>query len=373
MKKSRTIVKVKGLNQERAINNLIKKMKIYNLKRDSHNSCRFEVDYKNKKQLVSILNEHNLEVTEVSSQGFKWKVKRLITSYGLIAGMVLCSLLYALQYSYIWKIKVVGTENLKSKEVVRFVEKNLASRRKSKIDSKAVEQSLVEKFEQVSSASVAIVGQSLIININEAILPEEMQTENNAIISNFDGIITDIKLIQGTLAVDVGEIVKKGDILVYPYIIDSQGEEREVFPKAEIWADVWLKGNETHYDYSIETQRTGNSIIVSEVYLYDLLIYSNNISCEFKEYVKEANSSYLNKNNILPFILKKTTYYEVETKEIYQDFSQVKEDIIEKARKKALLFLQENEIIKEEKTNIREGGGIHEVDYLITVNRNIGV
>lgn len=372
MKKSRTIVKVKGLNQERAINSIIKKMKIYNIKRDSHNICTMEVDYEKKKQLLSLLKEQNLEVMEVSSQGFKWKFKRLITSYGLIAGIILSSILYAVQYNFVWRIEIVGTENLQEKEVVRFVEDNLSSRWKSRINSKNVEQTLVEHYQEISSASVAIVGQSLIVNINEAVLPDEMQEENDAIVSSFDGMITDITLIQGTLAIDVGDIVKKGDVLVYPYIIDSQGEMREVFPKADIWADVWLSGKEVHYDYTISTQRTGKSETISEVYLFNLLIYSSAQECEFAEYEIEEKSSYLNKNNILPFVLKKTTYYEVETREVVQEFSQVKDEIIEKARQKTLIFLQENEIIKEEKVSIREIGGIHEVNYLLTVNRNIG-
>lgn len=372
MKKSRSIVKVKGLNQERAFNSITKKMKIYNIKRDSHNTCSLEVDYEKEKELVSLLKEQNLEVIEVSSQGLKWRIKRFLTSYGLIAGIVICSLFYALQYNFIWRIEVVGSDVLEEKQIISFVEDNLSSRIKGKINSKTVEQNLLENFEEISSASVAIVGQSLIININEAILPDEMQTANDAIVSNFNGMITDIKLVQGTLAVDVGVIVKKGDILVYPYIIDSQGEQREVFPKAEIWADIWLSASEVHYDYSILKQRTGRSYITSEVLLYGLLIYSNSKECEYEEFECEEESSYLNKNNLLPFVLKKKTYYEVETKEIIQEFSQVKEDIIKKAREKALIFLQENEIIKEEKVTIREGGGHHQVNYIVTVNRNIG-
>lgn len=372
MKKSRTVVKVKGLNQERAINSISKEIKIYNIKRKSHNICTMEVDFKHKNKLVSLLNAQNLEVLEVSSQGFKWKLKRFITSYGLLVGIVICALFYTCQYNFVWRVEVVGAETLSKRELEKFIETNLASRKKSEISSKKIQQSLLENFEEISSASVAIVGQSLVININEAIIPEEMQTENQAIKSNFDGLITDINIVQGTLAVDVGDIVKKGDVLVYPYIIDSQGQQREVVPKAEIWADIWISASETHYDYLISTTRTGKELAISEVYLYDMLIYSSAKKCEFKEFEICQTSSYLNKNNILPFIIKKTTYYELKTEETFQDFSNVKDDIIEKARQKALIFLQENEIIKEEKYTIREGGGLHEVNYLVTVNRNIG-
>ena len=372
MRKNRTIIKIKGLNQERTINSISNKMKIYNIKRESHNICKFEVDFQKKKELLSLLKDCNMEVLEVHSQGIIWKIKRFFTSYGLIAGIILCSLFYLFQYNYVWKIKIVGEEIINQKEITKFVENKISSRNKWKINTKNIEKQLLENYEEISSVSVAIVGQSLIININETILPEEMQTNNKPIISQFDGMITDITLIQGTLAVDVGDIVQKGDILVYPYIIDSQGEEREVFPKAEIWADIWVSGTEIHYDYQIISQRTGESRTNSQIYLFDKLIYSNAKKCDYLEYEMEKQSSYLNKNNILPFVLTKVTYYEVKTMEIFKDFSTVKDDIIEKARQKALIFLQENEIIKEEKITLKEGGGIHEVDVLLTVNRNIG-
>jgi len=372
MKKSRVVVKIQGLNQERAINSIIKTIKVYNIKRENHNTCKLEVDFHNQKKLISLLNENNLEIINVSSQGVKWKFKRLMTSYGLIVAIILCAVFYFFQYNFIWQIKVVGEERLKEKEIVKFVEKELSSHNKSRINTQTIQKSLLENFEEISAASVAIVGQTLIININETILPEEMQTENKAILSQFDGLITDINLIQGTLAVDVGDIVKKGDVLVYPYIIDSQGKEREVFPKADIWADIWLCGKEVHYDYQIFTSRTGKEITLSEIYLWDLLIYSNGKVCQFKDFEKEEQSTYLCKNNILPFKLNKTTFYEIEIKEVVQDFYDVKDDIVEKARKKTLIFLQENEIIKEEKINIKEVGGVYEVNYLVTVNRNIG-
>lgn len=264
MKKSRTVVKIKGLNQERVINTISKKMNVYNIKRQSHNVCKFEVDYDKKKELFSILNSFNLEILHVSAQGLKWKLRRFFTSYGIILALLVCSICYTLQYGYILKIDVVGNESIDRREIVRFVDKVLPSRQKKNIDSHSLQQSLVENFEEISSVSVAIVGQTLVININEAVLPDELQTENSAIVSQFDGLITDIQLVQGTLAVDVGEIVKKGDVLVYPYIIDSQGEQREVYPKADIWADVWISGKETHYDYKITTQRTGEKIVRNE-------------------------------------------------------------------------------------------------------------
>ena len=56
-------------------------------------------------------------------------------------------------------------------------------------------------------------------------------------------------------------------------------------------------------------------------------------------------------------------------KELYKE---VKTDLILKAKEKALQKLKEYDIIKEEKTVLKQVGNITNLTYLITVKRNIG-
>ncbi len=370
-KRKKTYVKVKGLNQERAINEIIKKIKIYNFSRLKHDESEFEVDYANHKTVSKMLNDAGLEVQTISHHGIFSFLKSILSSYGIITALILCCTFYFLQYNLILKTDVFGIDYKTGKEISKFVNSNIGTRVKNKINTNSIELLIKDNFEVVSSVSVAIIGQSLVININKAVKPEELE-EGKAIYSNFDGLITDINLVQGTLAVDVGDVVKKGDVLVHPYIIDSQGEQRDVIPKAEIFADVWLSEEISHYDYYIKTERTGNKIERYEVYLSSLLIYSNKKEVNFEEFQVEESRECISKNNILPFYRKKIVYYETKTFEVSEDFSTVKEKIIEKARENVLIFLQENEIIKNENFTIREGAGCHYVQYMITVNRNIG-
>lgn len=370
--KRKTKIVVKGLNQEKAINNLVKKINIYNLKRKTHNQSEFEVDEVNKKEIKKIISSVGLELVSISHQGIFNTFKSIITSYGLIVALIVCSLFYTFQYNFVLKINVFGLKNINKSEITSFVDKNLSSRFKSKINTKDLEVLIKNEYEDISSVSVAIVGQSLVINVNEGILSNEDENQN-ALISDFDGLITDINLIQGTLAVDVGQIVKKGDVLVYPYIVDSQGEKRSILPKADIFADVWLKGEETFYDYRIVKERTGKKFIRQEVCLNNLVIYSNGTEgIPFKEYEMEKTSVFISKNNVLPLKKVNYCYYEVITREIFEEFATARERIIQKAREKALIFLQKNEIIKEENFTLRETVGIHRIEYVITVNRNIG-
>lgn len=372
MFKNRATIKVKGLNQERAINNLSKTLKIYNYKREEQNLSQFEVELKHTKKIKQMLEQEGLEVLSISHKGLYSKIKQSFLRYGILAGIVIIILFYILQYSFVWKIEVWGVTAQEKSEVIAFIEDNTKSNLKQKINTKELEIMVKNEFDFISSISVAIIGQSLIVNLNEAVLPEEMDENQSPIISDYDGMITKINLVQGTLNVNEGDIVQKGDILVYPYIIDSQGNKRGVKPQAEIIADVWYSSTEKHYDYRIEEIKTGNKLVQSEVYLGNLLIYKNGKDIGFGDYVTETYTKPLTNNLILPFYLKKTIYYEIETKEIIQAFDDVKDEVISKARENILLFLDKNEIILNEKYTISEAGGCHIVNYIITTSKDIG-
>ena len=369
MIRSRASIKVKGLNQERVINNISKKITIFNLKRKDDVS-EFEVEYKNRKIIKKMLSQENLKIVSTSYSGIVYSIKKLTSSFGVLLGIIVSILCYITQYFFIWKVEVNGIEN--SEEITKYIENNLKSRLKTQINTKNMEIEVKKQFKEVSSISSAIIGQSLIVNVNKAVLPDEMKNEFYELKSNFDGVITQIKLIQGTLNCHVGDIVKSGDILVYPYVFDSQGEKRNVQPKAEIIADVWLTTTETHYDYLIKTERTDKKIVSTQVYLGNILLYDQKLNCSFSEYESETEEKILTKNLILPFKIKKTTYYETQTFEINENFLDNKMQIIEDIRSKTLLFLDKNEIIKCENCVVNDTINSHTINYTITVSRNIG-
>lgn len=372
MIKNRTTFKVKGLNQERVLNNISKKVKVLNYKREDSLHSQFEVELKNSKTIKKLVEEQGLEIISISHSGLFYNLKKTLLRYGIIAGIIISLIFYLIQFNLVLKIQVWGGESVECQEVKSFVKENMGSNFKSKISTDNLEIMIRNNFDFVSSVSVAIVGQSLIINLNPAVLPDEMGDEFQPIVSEYDGLITEIHLIQGTLNVNEGDIVKKGDVLVLPCTTDADGTVYQVQPKAEIYANVWLSSSVTHYDYRIESVRSGKAVTNMEVLLGDLVIYSNATTVNFEDYEVESYTQVLTKNLILPFKLRKTTYYEIETNEIISNFEDVKEDKIEEARQKTLIFLQENDIIIKENYYISEGAGCHIVSYTITTSKNIG-
>lgn len=370
--KNKTIFKIKGLNQERSFNNISKTVSIYNIKKEDDGTSQFEVDYKDAKKTKKFLEQQGFQILSVTNHGILFKFKNLFTRYGIVAGLIFCLLFYLLQYNFILQVKVLGEPSEIQSLIKEYVVDNLNSNFKYNIDTKEIENSIKAEFDQVSSVSVAIYGQTLLINYNPSTIPEEMRGEFDPIVSEYDGMITDIELVSGTLNVKVGDIVQKGDVLVYPYIIDTDEETRQVTPSAKITANVWFSESITHYDYRLETKRTGKKIVSSFVKLGDLVIYSHDRENNFQEYEIESYSQPLTKNLLLPFTLEKIVYFQTQTDEIIEPFEEVQEEVIEKAREKTLIFLDKNAIIIDENYIIKDAGSVHNVIYTITTSITFG-
>ena len=230
----------------------------------------------------------------------------------------------------------------------------------------------MENFDDVSLVSVVKKGCSLIINIKEKLKNEEMENLNNLspLVATEDGIIKHINLIQGTLCINEGDIVKKGDKLVLPYTIDSEGKQIPITPKAEILAEVWITGISKHSESEAKVTRTGNYILSRETSLCGIPIFSNNVENTYSEYEVETRENYLS-SKFLPIKYKETFYFETICDIINIDFNAVKEKKLEEAKNNAFSKIDDTLNIINENFSISENFGNYVITYTLTAEKDI--
>ncbi len=370
--KNVTRFKISGLNQEKLLNEISKTCSLKGVDRLSKNETVFECSYFSHKKVEKILKNKNIEVLEKQHFGIVSKFKQMATSYGLVVAIILFSVFCVVQNQFIVQYEIVGTKNLSRTEIVEFIKNNF-SHNKYLIDTENVEIGLVETFDQISFASCIVKGQTVVVNIKEKLMPDEMLGNFLPIIANKDGKITKIELISGTAVVKVGDYVTKGSVLVEPYTIDTSGKLMEVEAKAKISAEVYNQDSVEHYENSVEILRTGKVVEHSEITLFGLSIYNLKPEMNFEYYETEVSHVNLIENIFLPFKMKKTVYYELEKRIISSNFEEVEQEFIEKARKKALEICKNCDTIKEEYYTIRHVAGVDIINYCIVTLEEIGV
>lgn len=370
--KSRCKFEVKVLRSEKFVNEISHSFLINNVELKDGNILSFEVRPKKEKEVKKYLEKKEIKILSINKSGAYYSFLNIFKSWGLLSGLLLGLIFFFVQTQFVKQVEIWGDGILNENEIVQFVEPLTINKFSKRINTKELEVKIYDSFEDLSFVSVAIIGQTVVVNVKQEVKPDEMATSFESIKAQEDGQITSIDLIQGTLCVGVGDIVRAGDDLVLPFVINSQGEKQSIQPKANIVADVWITSEVMHNSSYKENYRTGNKIIKNEVFLCGLKIYDNNKKNEYENCDIVIKDKHISKNNILPFILRETTYYELEERQVDQPFEDVKEKIIEECRQNNLQKMGDYEIIKKENTIIKEVGNITSVIFTTVVSRNIG-
>lgn len=358
------VFEIQGVNQEKFFNLVSKSYKIFDVQRFEKNHSSFKVKLRDKKSVRNLILDNNFKILSEKSCGPVFLLSKFFASYGLIIGILFCFTFSVLQFNMVKKIEVWG--ECDEQAVSKFVADNLNSKFKNQLDCRQIELLIKNNFEDFSFVSVAVIGQTLVVNVKTSISPPEMDGVFSPMVSEYDGVVREISLIQGTLCVNVGDIIQKGQILVEGFVINSEGEKMNIEPRAEILLDVWAEGESVHYQEKLITYRTGKTLTRTSVSLYGHEFYTNNVTSNFAQYETESFSKVLAKNNILPFIFTSTTYFETRTELVESSFADCQEQIINEARENCLQNLIEYEIIKNENYKIIERDKSTVVKYVIT-------
>ncbi len=359
-----------GLNQEKLLNELCTNFTLFEIERVSKNDTFFECSYFDHKKIQKIIKSHRVKIESVSHSGVVPKVMQTLSSYGLMLAILVCGVLYFFQNQYVVQYQVLGTENLSKSEIVSFVKGEFSSK-KSEIDTTQIENALIDHFARISFVSCIIKGQTLVLNIKEKLLPTQMYGEFPPLMAQKDGKVTKIELVSGTLRVKVGDIVRKGDVLVEPYTLDASGQLKKVEAKAEILAEVYFEGTAEHYETFVQTFRTGEKRVQSEVLLFGLSIYNFQQEVPFQRYETETEFQNLSKNLFLPFKMKKTMFYELAQETIVSKFEDVEDETVAKAKADAEQKMDSGGEVVDEFYTVRHIGGVTFVNYCIVMEESL--
>ena len=369
--KSRVIFKIKSLNQEKLLNKLSKDFSLFDINRIDKQTTIFSVKFFDKKNIEKTLLKNNVKIEKVRKMGFLNILFNFFSNFSLIFASIFFVIFLIISNQFVWRYKVFGNEVFSEKEIVTFLKEDF-SNKKNKIDSKEVEKRLLEKFDGLSFVSCIIRGQTLVVNVKEKLLPEEMYGEFAPIKASADAKISSINLVSGTLKVKVGDFVKKGDVLVEPFVIDSSGNKRQVEASAEIFGEVYDIGTASHFEKLVFTERTGRVAVKNDITLFGLKIYDYHESFDFKMCEEKTDDFHLINGILLPFKMTKTYVYELVEKTIESNFDDVKDEYIEKAHQNALKNCRACDKIKEEFYTAKSMQGVTIVSYCLISEQMIG-
>lgn len=190
-----------------------------------------------------------------------------------------------------------------------------------------------------------------------------------------NGIITKINAQNGTTVVKVGDIVKKGDVLVNGYLEGKYTGIRYVHAIADVEAKVWYSKKEKIYFNQQILTETGNTEEKYSLIINNFKINFYKTLSKFENYdtINESKRLKLFSNFYLPIEIVKTTNKEY----IMEDVTYTELELIENSKQRieeelrSQISNQEN--IINEQVNTYPNDGYIEIEIIYEVLETIGV
>ncbi len=341
LKKFEYLLKYDGVNFTSFLNFAIKHdIKISNVCRVNPREVSFKMSEKEYKKYLKCEPNFNISIIKVG--GFKRVISTFLKRLGLVIGGVIVICVFALHKNIVANIKIYGAHYTNDSIENAIKNYGVEVGKKCSFDSDELEQFLLDNVQEISLASVKKQGNSILINVVEK---EEKDEEETPFYAPYNMVIKDIDVLSGTSIVEKNSVVKKGDVLVEPYAISSNGERISVPAKANIVADVWFCGSE------VAMKQTTKYIETNERKTYKSVSFFKNSKTDFMppymHFVSQTNNYCVSKSMFLPIYVTSTTF--IKTDKIVEifDYEKSKDEFFEKSKQNAYTILPKNVTINE--------------------------
>lgn len=176
----------------------------------------FTADTFKSAKIEKILNG-NIEYSKSELKGFGGFLYKNRKRYGVMVGIILSLVLYAISKDIVWDVRVEGCDERFAKEVIAELDSCGFSvgTRWSETDVNELEVEVLSNSETVSWLNINRRGTVAYVSVLEKQVHEEEKKEGYSnIVASCDAVIEEITVIHGVANVKVGDSVKKGDLLI---------------------------------------------------------------------------------------------------------------------------------------------------------------
>ncbi len=317
------IIEVVGFSKERFLNLVANKnIYIWDIVQ-KNNALQMKVSIKGYRELKSLWRKASVKVRIVEKVGVPFFVYKYRRRKVLTCGILVFVLTLYTMSSFIWKINIVGNERVTHEQITTFLKNNnvKVGSFKHSISPPVVENKLMQNFQDLSWVSLRKKGTTIEIEVAENIPKKEIIDRNTPvdIIAKKDGIIDSIATSQGDAVVSIGDVVKKGDVLVKSEIYLREDENGKHYTYVHADADIVAK-TYVPVSFTVPKNVTVRKYTGKNEVDYSVTVFDKNFKLSYfkKKYEKSINYTEMTQVNFgkdypLPIVFVK--HIELETNE----------------------------------------------------------
>ncbi len=291
------IIKVTGRYPERFLNVCANRhILIWDVFPCSQTVLRCRISNRGFKMLHGITRKTGVQVKIIKKCGLVEVIKRGKKRKWFVAGLLgFCLLMVGLN-QFIWKIEIVGCETLSVMEVREELKScglKIGAFRPF-LDEKKLQTKMLLRKPEIAWLWADKSGSKVVVQVKERVPKPELFDEDALcnVVAARDGVIESMIVRSGVPLVQLGDSVRKGDILVSGLILSEKGvEPRKVQSDAEIYGRVWYERTKAFSLWQTQRHKTGQKERKITLHLFglNLNLFLNEASSfqDFEEDVTE--------------------------------------------------------------------------------------
>jgi len=170
-----------------------------------------------KNDYKKILYENGIEAEFSKNKGISEFIFKYSKRWGLFLGIIILFLCVNLSSKIVWRIDIDGNFNTSDEEIVALLD-DCGLRLGTyipKINYDRLHNKFLLKSDKISWISVNVVGNVANVKVKERMKEDEIRPSTYTnVVAKEDGQIAMVTLYDGAKVINIGDIVKKGDILI---------------------------------------------------------------------------------------------------------------------------------------------------------------
>ncbi len=321
----------------------IKGLNLWNVKNDGVKVFAFTTEQEFQ-ELKTPAENSGMTLKIMKSRGLKSFAKRHKWRCGAVLGIVIAFSFWIFMSGFVWEIEIMETNSVNVEDFTESLE-NLGVKigaRKSKIDIIQVQNQLMNEYNELLWVSLNIFGGKVQVEMSEFVEQKEITDTKSPIniVARKNGEVVLVKGYNGVNAVEEGDNVTKGSLLISGVVQNFDGSEYFTHARGEIFAKTQNK------EKIFCSYKNKGLLTAQKDCRYYIYIFSLKLPLSFKtsgSFLTESRKLLKSGETILPFGIIRE-----------DDASMVKSDVeysTDEARFSALLDAVE---IKREKYNQTE-------------------
>lgn len=355
------VIIIEGIDTEKYLNLVCKnKISIYDVNRISNTKIEFKIPRRDLKKIKAIYKGNKFEVKIKKKTGIPFLAIRIYKHKVMLISSFISLFLLLFTTQFVTDIYIDCPEGINKERLEKELNECGLKQGvyKKSIDRKTIREHIMQEIDEVAYLSINVKGTNVFVTVTKKDDEKASIVTSNYcnIIASKNGIIEKVIARSGEAVVSVGDIVKKGDLLV-------QGANTSSMP--QVIATTFYESIQKQNYVEFENKKTGQSKNLYSIKIYNKE-YKLKQKIKYKDYIIENEIKEFKVGNYtFPIKIVKNTFYEVKKVHTDVNIEKLNKTLKEKALKDLYYIMPAS--AKMVDVNYKHKVSKNMLEYIVTV------